>query len=292
MIVCSTWLTHNQQPFLNVHVRKTYPLTERLIRVYHNVQIEYKLKATNNRKDKKLAKIIPCLFIYYWLKQTKQHILENQTNKRNKKRTKGSIFYFHKLIRCRQTSSLFFIFQVVLKVRKRVTLMVVTVSIIFSICWLTDASLYLLTYYSATNTPSDVTYSIGFIMVLFNSAVNPFVYALLNQRFRQKLKRMICCSFRSANQIHPSSYVSNIQLGDSCTQSPQLTKRTHTSSEGWLIMSASFAEEFVVHFHLGNVIKQLFHAFSCAPWKFWIAQVARVAVSYHPGQLLRFSRWC
>ncbi|KAL9957293.1 hypothetical protein ACROYT_G038909 [Oculina patagonica] len=92
----------------------------------------------------------------------------------------------------------------VLKVRKRVTLMVVTVSIIFSICWLTDTVIFILSYYSTANSPSDVTYAIAAIMVLFNSAVNPFVYALINQRFRNKIKRMICCTVRST-RIQASS---------------------------------------------------------------------------------------
>lgn len=78
--------------------------------------------------------------------------------------------------------------------RKRSTLMAVTVSIIFSICWFTDALMYLLSYYSTANPPGKVTYDIGFILVLFNSAVNPYIYALISQRFREKFKRMLCCT--------------------------------------------------------------------------------------------------
>jgi len=35
-------------------------------------------------------------------------------------------------------------------------------------------------------------------MILFNFAVNPFAYALINQQFREKMKGMICCSLRSS----------------------------------------------------------------------------------------------
>ena len=89
-----------------------------------------------------------------------------------------------------------------LKVRKRVTLTAVTVSVIFSICWLTDAVIFLLSYHSTTSSPSDVTWAIAAVMILFNSAVNPFVYALINQRFREKLALLVRGTFLSANQIH------------------------------------------------------------------------------------------
>ena len=41
---------------------------------------------------------------------------------------------------------------------------------------------------------SPVVIAISNIMVLFNSAVNPFVYALFNQNFREKMKGMLRCS--------------------------------------------------------------------------------------------------
>ena len=92
-------------------------------------------------------------------------------------------------------------FQGVIKIRKRVTLTAVTVSVIFSICWMTDAVIFLLSYHSTTSSPSDVTWAIAAVMILFNSAINPFVYALINERFREKIKRLIGNRFRSANQI-------------------------------------------------------------------------------------------
>ncbi|XP_078347890.1 galanin receptor 2a-like [Oculina patagonica] len=99
----------------------------------------------------------------------------------------------------------------VLKVRKRVTLTAVTVSIIFSICWLADAIIFLMSYHSTTNSPSDVTWAIAAVMILFNSAVNPFVYALINQRFKEKLKGLFGCIFRPSNQIDVDREVPDIQ---------------------------------------------------------------------------------
>lgn len=79
--------------------------------------------------------------------------------------------------------------QGVLKVRKRVTLMVVVVTVIFAICWGIDSVMHLIA--------DVISYDIGPLaipiahtMVMFNSAVNPFAYALINQRFRQKIMEM------------------------------------------------------------------------------------------------------
>ena len=120
-----------------------------------------------------------------------------------------------------------------IKVRKRVTLMVVTVSIIFSICWLTDAVIFLLSYHSTTNSPSDVTWSIAAVMILFNSSVNPFVYGLINQRFREKIKGMICCTFRSSNEIHATGEAPLNNQPANCTTQP--TKMEESSNVKRLI---------------------------------------------------------
>ena len=34
---------------------------------------------------------------------------------------------------------------------------------------------------------------ISHVMIMVNSAINPFAYALINQRFRDKMKGMFCC---------------------------------------------------------------------------------------------------
>lgn len=84
----------------------------------------------------------------------------------------------------------------ILRVRKRVTLSVITVSVIFGVCWITGLLIYVLIHYnilvfgSASNVVSD-------IMFMVNSSANPFVYALLNERFRQKIKAMLHCTCKS-----------------------------------------------------------------------------------------------
>ena len=90
-----------------------------------------------------------------------------------------------------------------MKVRKRVTLTVVTVSVIFGVSYLTESSNYLMRNYDPlreflSNATSSIT-------ILFNSAINPIVYALVNRSFREKFKRIISCTCRpSTNIVHPA----------------------------------------------------------------------------------------
>ncbi|XP_078345964.1 pyroglutamylated RF-amide peptide receptor-like isoform X2 [Oculina patagonica] len=118
----------------------------------------------------------------------------------------------------------------VLKVRKRVTLMIVAVSIIFGICWGVDQVVYTLMF-TANYDVGHVPVAIANTMVLFNAAVNPFVYALLNHHFREKIKRMICCTCSWASRYHPTRELQDIELANSTTPSTQPTQEDHPRSE-------------------------------------------------------------
>ena len=69
----------------------------------------------------------------------------------------------------------------------------ITVSAIFGICWAPDVIAHNLDVFTSVST-SEVAYSVIHMLILFSSAVNPFVYALVNKNFREKLKGMISCS--------------------------------------------------------------------------------------------------
>ncbi|XP_022805672.1 pyroglutamylated RFamide peptide receptor-like [Stylophora pistillata] len=95
--------------------------------------------------------------------------------------------------------------MVVIRVRKRVTLMVVTVSAIFGICWCTAGTIYIVSYtaYASVDYNTAVL-PISFLTVMFNSTVNPFTYALLNQQFRSKMKMIIFPACFSLSTVQPS----------------------------------------------------------------------------------------
>ena len=86
--------------------------------------------------------------------------------------------------------SFFFLFFVFLiqddnRVQKRVTLMVI-VTVIFGIFYELISVIYVLRKFTSYNI-GPVLVFVSFMMVLCNSAVNPFVYALLNRQFREKI---------------------------------------------------------------------------------------------------------
>ena len=87
-----------------------------------------------------------------------------------------------------------FCLQGVLKVRKRVTLMVIAVSIIFGVTCLADSFNFVLCYYKPSF--NQLTYAATSILILFNSAINPILYALINQRYKEKMKGILRCKCR------------------------------------------------------------------------------------------------
>ncbi|KAL9958278.1 hypothetical protein ACROYT_G035274 [Oculina patagonica] len=111
----------------------------------------------------------------------------------------------------------------VVRVRKRVTLMAVTVSVIFGVSWGTMQVLYFLFYFTSY-TLGPVTIALTNTMVLFNSAVNPFVYALLNQQFRRKMKKMIYCTSSSALRVHPDQDTQDVELATNTVHPNQTTR--------------------------------------------------------------------
>lgn len=104
--------------------------------------------------------------------------------------------------------------QGVMKVRKRVTLMVITVSSIFGISWGTSSVSYVLKHFSSQNIGN---VAITNTMALLNSAVNPFVYALFSQQFREKVKGMMCCTLRSPSRIDATRESENIECPKTIT---------------------------------------------------------------------------
>ena len=71
--------------------------------------------------------------------------------------------------------------------------MVLTVTTLFEVCIISDNVLHVLKDFGLC-TISNVAIPIAHTTIAFNSAVNPFAYGLINQRFREKMKGMLCYS--------------------------------------------------------------------------------------------------
>lgn len=83
--------------------------------------------------------------------------------------------------------------------RKKVTKVVLIVSVIYAVSWFPQLILYALSNYHHAFEFGNVAYITSVVMVTFNSAVNPMIYAFQSERFRQHFKRLLCCG---RNRIH------------------------------------------------------------------------------------------
>lgn len=92
--------------------------------------------------------------------------------------------------------------QAVKRVRKKVTKMVIIVSVIYAICWFPQLTIYLLSYFSPSTSFGSLPYIISVAMVVINSAVNPVIYSLQNERFRKHLKMCVC---RIKKRVQPQT---------------------------------------------------------------------------------------
>ena len=73
--------------------------------------------------------------------------------------------------------------------------MVLIVTVIFGICFGTDFILHVMAVVASYKF-SPVAIPVTHVMIMFNAAVNPFAYALVNQRFREKMTGILVRSLR------------------------------------------------------------------------------------------------
>ena len=81
-----------------------------------------------------------------------------------------------------------------IRARQKVTKMVLVVSIVYVVCRLPNLVLYMLSQfqpdlYAYFSDP----YVISVVLVGLNSAMNPFIYAIYSNNFRQHIRIAICC---------------------------------------------------------------------------------------------------
>lgn len=80
--------------------------------------------------------------------------------------------------------------------------MVVTVSIIYGLCWTPDIVIFATILFSskfALGGAADIT---SIVLVACNSTVNPIIYAYMNDQFRNKIKALLCGTGAANHRIH------------------------------------------------------------------------------------------
>lgn len=97
--------------------------------------------------------------------------------------------------------------------------MVLAVSVIYGLCWMPNQFIYLFNYFIPSQNYGNVIYIVSIVFVSCNSTVNPFIYVFVNQKFRRKVKSLICCGTPCSNRVGVSM--------DSTTHTNQRTNTTN-----------------------------------------------------------------
>lgn len=93
-----------------------------------------------------------------------------------------------------------------LRHRKRVTKLVIAVTMVYALCWVPELTIYFLGFTGAIQLQT-IHFNIASALVFFNSTINPVVYALQSSIFRGHLRDLICACCRKgwrSNQVNPA----------------------------------------------------------------------------------------
>ena len=92
--------------------------------------------------------------------------------------------------------------KALLRYRRRVTKMVIAVTIIYVLCWGPELMIYFLGFLGVF-TLEAVHHGVAFALVVFNSGVNPVVYSFQSSQFRTHLLSLIRCRRRVTRAVYP-----------------------------------------------------------------------------------------
>ena len=85
-----------------------------------------------------------------------------------------------------------------LRYRKQVTITLIAVSVIYTICWTPNLTAYLMEYWREKITWIDNN---GTVLLTFHCCVNPVLYSMRMKSFREHLRDMLCCKRRGQARV-------------------------------------------------------------------------------------------
>lgn len=116
---------------------------------------------------------------------------------------------------------------------KKCARLVVTVSVIYSVCWIPVLAIYVIASFSSLQIYSSV-HTTSIIFVTLNSAINPLLYSLQSDRFRKYMLALLpfSCCLRRRCRILPARLVSLSDKGSDKNSSDK-----NSSSQTEVIMT-------------------------------------------------------
>ena len=135
--------------------------------------------------------------------------------------------------------------------RKQVTITLITISIIYAVCWMPISAGYLVDSWREEIPWFDKT---GKVLLIFNSSVNPVLYSMRMKQFRKYLRDMLLCKKRqrcaeqSAEVCVGPTLRRPINASEECARTPAAAATAAATS---LSLSSAFKEEV---FTTGNSV--------------------------------------
>ena len=83
--------------------------------------------------------------------------------------------------------------RALLRYRRRVTKLVIVVTVVYAFCWIPELTIYFLGFTGAVNL-TQIHFSIASALVFFNSTINPIVYSLQSSTFRTHFWNLVWCN--------------------------------------------------------------------------------------------------
>lgn len=108
--------------------------------------------------------------------------------------------------------------------RKRVTKMVVFVTIIYILCWVPELLIYFLGF-TGTITLVGIHHAIASALIVFNSSVNPIIYSLQSTQFRKHLADLICCNRNKISPMNTSATSAARRYDMEMAEESQITRQ-------------------------------------------------------------------
>ncbi|XP_058970057.2 neuropeptide receptor 22-like [Pocillopora verrucosa] len=91
--------------------------------------------------------------------------------------------------------------KMVILQRKRATLVVISVSIIYAICWVPVLVMYTVTHALPNQELYSRLHRVTILLAMFNSCINPVVYSFTSTRFRKHFLRLLRCTRTAKGQL-------------------------------------------------------------------------------------------